>query len=59
VALAYAWAAAGSVLEALIVTVFEAGSPAALMDTGTDWKRRGTWARACASIVALSASTAI
>ena len=37
VALAYAWAAAGSVLEALIVTVFEPGSADAVMVAGADW----------------------
>ena len=59
VALAYAWAAAGSVLFALIVTVFELGSAEAEMDTGTERKRPGTCAAASASNVGFSASTAI
>ena len=59
VALAYAWAAAGSVLLALIVTVLDEGSPVAVIVTGTDWKCLGTWVRTSASTDALSASTAI
>ena len=58
-ALAYAWAAAGSVLLALIVTVFDEGSPVAVIVTGTDRKCSGTWARVSASTDGFSASTAI
>src|SRR5580698_78704 len=59
VALAYAWAAAGSVLLALIVTVLDEGSPVAEIVTGTDWKGLATWVRTTASTDGFSASTAI